>query len=572
MSTSMSKYIDIIDSDSEDGDSKQPYRKVAAVGQRQRRSKKGKIAQSSDEEEWQCEDYLEDSSDDDDDDNSNDDGGGGKNASKYASSLRQRISQRQQGAKARGSYKEMFDGDDDDSVNVGRQQSRRTRGSRHITIDEDEDGDDDNSGDTGNLKMPATDVNSRNDEQIVDNSSNVKISTAAVSSSSSSLTSSLSSTESSLSRTSCPRPKKNDGVSSESIKKYIQTLQNGVKKRTFPLSQIPKEEKISTGRTIKPLKAWKGHWAALREFLQNTIDHLHLMNGVSGRRQDCVQMNVTPKNRNSSGVNHGQDLASISFTCDGEDICRINISNDQVVIDQLYTYPIASRALDTGVPDCTKASSNSQAGGFGDGFKTAAVALIANSSKNSKKNEFKSLKWTFYAMKEHTKIEWDFVGSTREKVATFEKCQVLQVNINKSSMKPSEEEKVLSEYSSSSVTSKGRGCAGCDYIMRQTIMVKNIGKSFLNEAIPRLIVFWDLNEASLLSMSRRSARMCGGDFIGPINLQPPLFSGALGNLKMNSGVYVKGIYVRPTRIKDTIMGKSLLHTFHWTFIDVPNRS
>ena len=110
------------------------------------------------------------------------------------------------------------------------------------------------------------------------------------------------------------------------------------------------------------------------------------------------------------------------------------------------------------------------------------------------------------------------------------------------------------------------GCSGCDYIMRQKIQVNGIGKSFLHEAIPRLVVFWDLNESSLISMSTRSPRSCGGDFIGPISLQPPLFLGALGdNCKPSSGIYVKGIYVRPTKIKDTVM------SFYGDRLDVSGR-
>ena len=275
------------------------------------------------------------------------------------------------------------------------------------------------SADVNNLKIPATRrVLKKVDDNIeVEESEddNLKI-PASISNSPS---------PSSSSRSFPPQQSRSkmDAVSSA---KYLKSLVDGVKARKFPLSQIPKSEVISTGRTIKPLKAWKGHWPALREFLQNTIDHLHLMSSVTGRRQSCLDMKVT-SHRDTTTTN-------ICFTCNMEPVCKIIVSTDEITIEQMFTYPIASRALDTGVPDATKSSSNSQAGGFGDGFKTAAVALIAN----SKKKEFKSLKWHFYALKEKTKIEWDFVGLTRESVATFEKCQVLQVNINKRSMKATE--------------------------------------------------------------------------------------------------------------------------------------
>ncbi len=321
--------------------------------------------------------------------------------------------------------------------------------------------------------------------------------------------------------------------------KYIELLQDRLKKRKFPLSQVPEHEIINTGRTIKSMKAWKGHWPALREFLQNTIDHLQLMSGTTGRRQNCLKMNVETKNEQ----NDEDHLAIISFTCQTEIICKIIVSSNEVIIDQSYTYPIASRALDTGVPDSTKSTSNSQAGGFGDGFKTASVALIAN----AKKNDFHSLQWKFYAVKEKIKIEWDFVGLTRDKVATFSKCQVLQVQINKKDMDSSDMFEVMGR--DVCVSEKGR-----EYVMRQSIKVKGIGKSFLYEAIPRFVVFWNLNEESLISMSRTSRRACGGDFLGSISSQPIIFNGEISNsIKPCSGVYVKGIYVRGTKIKDTIM-------------------
>ena len=340
------------------------------------------------------------------------------------------------------------------------------------------------------------------------------------------------------------------GYSSASSSNYRMILQNDVKRRTFPLSQILDREVINTGRTIKPLKAWKGHWPALREFLQNTIDHLHLMNGSSGRREQCLKIEVTNKNENEKS-NKNNNILSITILCQEEAICKITVSNDKVVINQLYTYPISSRALDTGVPDSAKSSSSSQAGGFGDGFKTAAVALIANNN-SKKKNDFQALKWYFYATQEKVKIEWDFVGLTRESVATFEECQVLQVKIKKECMKAKELNEIFNEYP---VEMKdGKGFSGRDYIMRQVIQVKGIGKSFMEETIPRLVVFWNLNETSLTAMSARSTRASGGDFIAPVDLQHTIFDGASGKIiKPKSGVYVKGIYVRPSKIKDTIV-------------------
>ena len=37
---------------------------------------------------------------------------------------------------------------------------------------------------------------------------------------------------------------------------------------------------------------WKGHWPALREFMQNTADHLHLLDGTTGRLDPALKLVV----------------------------------------------------------------------------------------------------------------------------------------------------------------------------------------------------------------------------------------------------------------------------------------
>ena len=330
-----------------------------------------------------------------------------------------------------------------------------------------------------------------------------------------------------------PPPKKAKKVpwkprtaTSEDCQSFMKELEKNVKKRRFSLSQIPKHQIISTGRTIKSLKAWKGFWPPLREFLQNTVDQLSLMDGKTGRRRSCLTMKASKSGHTST----------IVFMCQEQEVCKFIASADELVIEQQYTYPIASRSLDTGVVDTSKTSDSNQAGGFGDGFKTAAVALISN----AKGKDFTSLNWFFYALEEKTKISWAFEGLTKESIATFAKCKVLQVVIEKSKMSEHEIAKLSKE-------------EGGNYVMRQVIKVKNIGKAFLEKAVPMFTVFWDLDEGSLVSTQGKNTRGLGGDFIGPVSLQPDIFQGALGSLKPKAGVYVRGIWIRNSKIKDTIM-------------------
>ena len=316
--------------------------------------------------------------------------------------------------------------------------------------------------------------------------------------------------------------------------KYLNDLEKDLKKRAFPLVQIPEHEYITTGRTIKPLKAWSGLWPGLREFLQNTVDHLNLMDPKTGRRRPFLSINAE-----KDGVNKS---SSITFSCQNQVICRFLVKPDELVIEQQYTFPIASRSLDTGVIDTSKVSSSS-AGGFGDGFKTAATSLMSFSGGKA----FESIKWYFYAVDEETKISWDFHGETKESIATFAKCRTLQVEIKKTKMNKADIEREC--------------CSSTDcsspYVMRQEIKVKGIGTEFLNKAITRFVVFWDLDETSLLStysaLGTRRTRALGGDFLGPACSQPTLFEGKLGKLRPSAGIYVRGIYVRASKIKGTVM-------------------
>jgi hypothetical protein len=146
------------------------------------------------------------------------------------------------------------------------------------------------------------------------------------------------------------------------------------------------------------------------------------------------------------------------------------------------------------------------------------------------------LKWSFYAANENTKVIWKFQAETKEAIATFATCKTLQVLIEKTKM---------TEADSALITSS-------PYVMRQELKVKNIGKEFLDKAVTMFAVFWDLDELSLLSTLGRK-RVSGGDFIGPVCKQPFLFGGQFGNLRPKAGIYVRGIYIRPSKIKDAIM-------------------
>ena len=281
--------------------------------------------------------------------------------------------------------------------------------------------------------------------------------------------------------------------------------------------------------------AWsKTYWPVLRELLQNTMDHLHLLK--DGRLNPALHVTVTSDDNDRE--------TSIQFMCGSEPVCTISTpSDDEVQIEQLYTFPLPSRALDTGVPDTVKRSSSSHAaGGFGDGFKTAAVALLA-----SKKDPQASLEWIFYSTtssSSKTKISWIFEGSTREAVSTFAECRVLQVRIEKQS----------------AGAGLGASSKGQDHVMHQIIKAKGIGSTFWKEAVPKMQMFWELNPQHVISTKQNGC----GNFIGnPV--EHALAGGGTNRCHPASGVYVRGIWVRSAKIPGTIM------SFNCNYVQVSGR-
>ena len=116
----------------------------------------------------------------------------------------------------------------------------------------------------------------------------------------------------------------------------------------------------------------------------------------------------------------------LAFRCrgSGEEVCTVVCADDELTIEQRYTYPVHPRALDTGVDDTAKGGEHT-AGGFGDGFKTAVVALLALPG-----GACESLRWEFVSG--GRRLRWDFRGVAREAVGTFSKARVLEVRLGSS--------------------------------------------------------------------------------------------------------------------------------------------
>ena len=152
-----------------------------------------------------------------------------------------------------------------------------------------------------------------------------------------------------------PPPPLSDAAAKSLERAYLRAREADVRARTFDLRQVVPTT-VQTGRTIKPMSAWCGLWPALREFMQNSVDHLELFKG--GGLNPAVLLRG-PTARAGGGT-------ELAFCCaaGGGDVLTIVCEDDELTITQRHTYPIHPRALDTGVADSTK-SGGKTAGGSG---------------------------------------------------------------------------------------------------------------------------------------------------------------------------------------------------------------
>ena len=138
--------------------------------------------------------------------------------------------------------------------------------------------------------------------------------------------------------------------------------------------------------------------------------------------------------------------------------------------------------------------------------------------------------WVFEA--EGRRISWDFIGDERKAVGALAAAKVLDVHMRVAPL-----------------TEKGRCAgvlAGSPYRMVQTIRVKGVGKEFTCSTMRRLQVFWPrLDPCKLLSAGG------GKSFMSDAN--GCWLSEDANDVTPEPGVYVRGIYVQPPPIRDTLL-------------------
>lgn len=311
---------------------------------------------------------------------------------------------------------------------------------------------------------------------------------------------------------------------------YLQKRAKDVEKRSFDLTTIPKDEYIQTGRDIRKMgNVWNPtevqHWPAIREFLQNIMDHYELLE--NGRLNPAIRLVRQYKTSTQDDT--------INIYCGSDLICAISTpSSDELHIQQMYTFPLSLRALDTGVQDMSKRGTNS-AGGFGDGFKTAIVALMAE-------DRGASIQWIFETVSSSSAvISWDFQARTRPAEGTLSESRVLQVHVIQKEASSSNGVSNISKKAKNTTT-------GTENVMWQVYTVKGIGKAFWRHALPRMQMFWKINPSTILSTTQ------GWDFIAQSTDHTLAIPDQKGKIQHpHSGIYVRGIWVKAARIPGTIM-------------------
>ena len=300
--------------------------------------------------------------------------------------------------------------------------------------------------------------------------------------------------------------------------KYLKQLHDNVKAKTFDIQgeqHIPLgKTEVNTYRTIRQANVETGfrHWAILREFMQNSMDQLQLFE--RGRLNPALKIDFV-------------DSRTLHFVCGDIRILTISTpTEDEFHITQSYTFPLHPDVLRTGICDITKLGAD-KAGGFGDGFKTAACSLLAE-------GEGSSLVWKFFIP--GWLIEWNFESHTQDTASHLAR----QCHLNVVMERTAQDRKIQRHGNTKRE----------EPVMYQFVKAAGIGTSFWKEAFPRLQVFWNLKPESLLSAND------GQDFVGrdeDHSLVETTEPRGTAIKHPQSGVYVRGIWVTRSHIPGAIM-------------------
>jgi hypothetical protein len=169
----------------------------------------------------------------------------------------------------------------------------------------------------------------------------------------------------------------------ESQNAFLRKREEALEDKKFDLQY--EDETVVTGRVVGACKDWEGTWPAIREFCQNTVDHLQLFDHTTGRRNKDVDLEIfhprNPAGHRGAADDEDEDKADkgaaktsdaqreqiplvvFTFSCGDVVLCKITVmSEDELVIEQAYTCPLSRLMLYTGVKDKSKQTGTTAGG------------------------------------------------------------------------------------------------------------------------------------------------------------------------------------------------------------------
>lgn len=189
---------------------------------------------------------------------------------------------------------------------------------------------------------------------------------------------------------------------------------------------------VDTQRGLKKMEQWP-LTAVMREFLQNIVDHLHLRptTGTPVGLKAGLTLRwgePTPEAGPPGSSIRWPWKKCLTVSCAGVWLLEIRLTDDRVQICQNFTFPLSLGTLRTSMADINKCQAGSnQAGGFGDGFKTAAAALLQEEQEGAE------LRWTWIPPggSDGECVVWEFFKERTPQQGSCAAQDVMKVHVSK---------------------------------------------------------------------------------------------------------------------------------------------
>ena len=276
---------------------------------------------------------------------------------------------------------------------------------------------------------------------------------------------------------------------------------------------------------------------AVRELLQNMIDYLELVDRTTMRLKDTVRLDCKT-GKTPDAIEISFNTVALTSHC----LARIFIGTDTLRIVQYSTFPLPWLTMHMHVQDRTKARGRS-AGGFGVGAKDAYIAILQKEG---------DIKVTGTAGPD---TDTGIPHGARD----IWKLESVESSYGTSTLESSPTMVVKTALKVGSSTAKTRHKSmGEAHTLEHDIKAKRIGKAAIR-AIHKFQVFWAKSDIDCVIVGADR-----GDAIMDVNQQKleqglhMLLESRRLLLPLESGIYVKGIFVSQLHANEFPLGDSAM--------------